>query len=225
MAKADLERAAARYRECVSQATHAEAAGDARRVVASALAALDHLDGMIKYGRRYADAEFDSVPCVDLVCKYAPLLFDAAALDRISDLLRSQKSIERNTSSSLAEKIKAARLTMATAHALWDCVEANPGVRQDQLRQRLGGSQDEWRRLAESWEALGLFRRTPAGNSYSLQLVTAMEEVVVAKCSGCGVLAKGQKRQFLNTQNCPRCRREAMFVIRPGTGAVERENG
>ena len=213
MSKAEMEDHQRTYQSLMADARTAERAGLYRTAIEKALESWKHIDGMMQYERRYEDREFGSIPAIDLTLKYAPLLLDFVSLDALEGLLKDCRRIERNTSDNLGEKLATARTRMWEAYHLWDYLEWNPIVRQDELRRLLGGDQDHWRFLAESWDRMGLLRREPEGGTYRLALSTRMGEVVPAKCPACGSVVEAPKAMFLEERACPKCRAGNLFVI------------
>lgn len=213
MKKSELEQHYAAYQELVASARLAERDGFYRKAMRLALSSWKHIDGMMQYGTKYEEKEFDTIPAIEMVLKYAPLLLDFENLDALEALLKDCRRIERNTSECLADRLKAARTRMWKNHRLWDHLERNPGTRQDQLRKALGEDQEEWRSVAEDWHKMGLLRRVPEGGSYALTLATQMGEVVKAKCPSCGCLTEGTKGVFLEKMPCPKCTAVGLFVL------------
>lgn len=213
MNKDEMEQHHECYHVLMRQARDAEAEGMYRAAVDRALESWDHVDGMMKYERKYSDKEFSTIPAIELPLRYAPMLFDIASLDRLEELLKSRRAIEKNTSDSLKEKLKQARQRLGNAHRLWNYLEYHPDARQDQLRTVLGGSQDRWRAMAEMWEKMGLVDRTPEGGSYRLSLTTRIGRIVLGRCSNCGHVAEAPKAMFLEALSCPECETESNFVI------------
>ena len=76
MKKAEMEDHRAEYQALMSKARSAEREGFCRRAVELALASWDHIDGMMQYERRYENKEFANVQGIEMILKYAPLLFD-----------------------------------------------------------------------------------------------------------------------------------------------------
>ncbi len=220
MKKAEMEAHRADYDDLMRKAVSAEREALYSQAVKLALSSWEHIDGMMRYKNRYSDAEFSSIKAIDLVLKYAPYLFDFRSLDKLEALLKGCRRIETKTSDSMAEKLKAARAFMWGAHRLWDHIERNPNTRQDKLRQRLGGEQDVWRSIADTWEKMGLLTRTPESGSYRLALATRMGGVVNAKCPSCGNVVSAPKAMLLEKSDCPECRKSVLFVILVGTGAA-----
>lgn len=213
MKKAEMESHRERYRKLMHGARAAQREGLYNKAVADALASWDHIDGMMQYERRYEDREFDTVESIDLVLKYAPLLLDFRSLDRLESLLKTYRRIDKNTSGSMADKLTHARNEMWDAHRLWSYLERHPDTLQSQLAQVLGRDQAQWRSAAETWEAMGLLRRTPADRSYTLALSTRMGQVVQAKCPSCGAVADGPKAMFFEVLSCPDCQASVSFVL------------
>jgi len=213
MKKADLAAHTSRYDALVGKARTAEQRGLYREAVRHCLDAWEHIDGMMQYGRRYDSREFSSIAAIDMILRYASFLLDYESLDELEALLKECRRIERNTSQSMSDKLAAARERMWENHRLWDHLERNPGFRQDQLRQSLGGDQDRWRAVAEAWERMGLLHREPAGGSYRLALSTRMGQLVSAKCPSCGSVADGPKAMFLEDTRCPDCGCKGFFVL------------
>ena len=208
-----MEAHRAEYQTLMGKARSAERDGLYRRAVELALSSWDHIDGMMQYERRYEDKEFANIQGIQMILKYAPLLFDFPSLDALETILKNCRRIEKNTSDDLAQKLAEARALMWDAHRLWDHLERHPGARQDKIRRSLGGDQDAWRSIANAWQKMRLLRRTPEGGSYRLALSTRMGEVVSGKCPSCGGIATAPKAMLLEPLPCPECGAEVMFVI------------
>jgi hypothetical protein len=213
MKKVEMEAHRDAYRDLMSRARSAVGDGSYRTAVELALSAWDHIDGMMQYERKYESVDFRSIEAIDIVLKYAPLLLDFKTLDTLDSLLKERRRIEKNTSDSLGDNLGDARSLMWDAHRLWDYLEFHPDARQDELREHLGGDQNRWRSVANTWAAMGLVRRMAEGRSYRLSLSTRMGEVVPAKCPSCGTVTHGPKAMFLEELACPDCERIVSFVL------------
>lgn len=179
----------------------------------AALEAWEHVDGMMKYARKYEDKEFSSVDAIDVVLRYAPLMFDYESLDRLEELLKEKRAIERNTDEDLGVKLEEARALMQDAHSLWNHIERNGTCRQDYFRRELGGDQERWRAISEKWEEIGLLERSPVAGSYEVKFVTRLGAIINGKCPNCGSLHKAPFGMFLERQKCVNCNTEDIFVI------------
>lgn len=214
MAKADLAADTAQYDALVREARAAEAAGHFAKAVRTAASAWEHLEGMMKYRRKYEEVDFRSVPCIDIVLRYAPLVLDHEVLGRLAELLRTRKSIDRHASDDLSQRVEAAKALMRAAHRLWDHVDKHGDFVQSRLRGTLGGDQDQWRWIAERWESMGLLRREKERGSYRLRHVTNLDESVTATCFECGTASAARKGDFLIPYPCAKCGRSTAFSIK-----------
>lgn len=214
MAKADLQAAQAAYDKLIASARAAESQGRFAEAVATAMQAWEYVEDMMRFRRRYEDRAFKSVPCVDLVLRHAPFLMDKGVLDRLGELLRACKSIDRHSSDDLAQRLADARALLWQVHRLWGFIEQYPGTRCDELCERLGGSQKEWRTIAERLTAMGLVRQEGDGGSCRVSLATCMDDRIRGKCPRCGAIAEASKSAFLVEQSCPGCKAVVQFVIR-----------
>ncbi len=213
MKKADMEAHRDKYQTLMSEALSAERDGLYTQTVELAISSWDYIDGMMQYERKYNDSEFASIRGIDMILKYAPLLLDFTNLDKLKDLLKNFRRIEKNTSDSLDDRLSQARSRMWISHQLWNHIEQNPETRQSKLRQTLGGDQNQWRSIADAWEKMGLLRRTQEDGSCRLALTTRMGELIQGKCSSCGEVVEAPKAMFLEKTACPNCRKIVFFVI------------
>jgi hypothetical protein len=215
MTKHEMESAYEHYDTCMAHAAKAARRGLYRRAVEHALEAWPFIDGMMQYARKYKDEEFDTVPAIDLVLEYVPLLLDFRQLDRLETLLKECRRIERDTTADVGAQLGMARERMWAAHRLWDHIESHPDVRQAELRTALGGKQQEWLAIVETWEKMGLLRRIADAGTYRLVFCTRMGEVISAKCPECGAVTEAPKAMLLEPLTCPACRKRVSFVLLP----------
>lgn len=214
--KKDLERDNEKYSVTVDAAREALDAGRVRDGVRLALSAWDYIDGMMQYGRRYENTEFDSIEAIEIVLRYAPLLFDHVTLASLRHKLAAEKRIERDTAADMGERLARATSLMWEARRLWDHIATHRDIREDTLRESLGGDQSLWRSITETWEKIGLLNRANVAGSYLLSIATRLGQVVPAKCSSCGRVATGPKAIWLEPTDCPSCHTLCMFVMSRG---------
>ena len=211
--KSELESATESYRMHLEQAVQFESQRSFRLALDQCELAWRYLADMMSYRRKYEDATFKSVSCIDMALRVAPFVLRASTLEVLEGVLKENRGIDKHASDDLAARALAARALLGQIHRLWDLLEREPGLRQDTLRQRLGGDQDQWRQYAEQLESMGLIERTPAANSYSLRIATNLSDRVSAKCPKCGAVISGPKRAFLTSQTCPACARSVVHVL------------
>jgi hypothetical protein len=216
--KAQLQWETGHYRAAVEgmQAAHRE--GKHSEAVAIAAKASEYVDGMMQYERRFESREEPRhIETIRYIFQYAPLVFDKSSLETISELLNSQKRIAKNTAANLANELETATELMWDAHRVWSVLEKLGETRQDELRATLGGNQDRWRAISESWGHMGLVHRIPERGSYRISLVTRIAAEVRGKCSGCGSTGKAALGTFLQDLTCPKCKTTSKFVLLPAT--------
>jgi hypothetical protein len=185
MTKAELENHRTQYEALVSRARVEQNECRYRDAVETAAASWDHIDGMMRYEKKYNNREFTSIDGIDIVLRYAPVFFDSRILEKLESLLRAHRRIEKNTSVNLAEKLSEARTLMWDARRLWNHFETQSEQRQGDLRRTLGGDQERWRWIVEIWTAAGVVSRTPDNGSYRLTFSTQLEKKTSAKCPSC----------------------------------------
>ena len=69
MKKTEMEGHSADYEGLMAQAQQAQRKGLYRKAVELALAAGQHIDGMMQYEQKYANREFLSIPAIELVLR------------------------------------------------------------------------------------------------------------------------------------------------------------
>jgi hypothetical protein len=213
MKKAEMEAENLHYREKMGLAQAAELRGMYRQVLDAAISAWPYVDGMLLHERKYRDNEVADIAAINLVLRYAPLLLDARPLNELEDLLAGYKRVLKESFATLTANLSRARTQVAENHRLWTYLEKNPGAEQDRLCEALGGEQERWRSVAESWERMGLLTRVPADRGCRLTLLTRMGEVVPGKCPACGHRGRAPKAMFLGQVTCPECGAHVTFVL------------
>lgn len=213
MTKAEMQSHAEAYEECYRHAVRAKEAGDFEGVMDRAVMALPHVDGMMRYFEKVADAEFESVGAIDLILKYGPVLFAVDALAEVEAVLKAKKRIDREASADLAALTQAARVRMMDCHQVWSLVEEQGSVLQAKLNDHLGGEQAYWRGLAERMEEVGVLKREFAGGTYWLTLRTRLEDVVEGVCPACGGKHRGVKEKMLEDGVCLACGGRVTMVM------------
>ncbi|MES2794278.1 MAG: hypothetical protein V4719_31985 [Planctomycetota bacterium] len=211
--KAELLSHQLEYHRLIASARLAQRNGQTQQALELAESSWPFIDGMMQYERKYENRESFTIDGIEIAFKLAPLLLQLEILDRLEALLLSQRRIAKNATTDVVEQLSAAKQLLSRAHRLWDHLEQFGKVQQDQLRRDLGGSQDEWRALAEVWESMGFITRFPSRGSYRLSLVTEMDAEILGKCPACGNFAEAPKILFLETTACPECHADVMYVL------------
>lgn len=213
MKKAEMEEHCRVYRSEMLTASRAEQAGLYYEAIKGAKRAWNYIDGMLQYEKRYGDKQFSTISAIEIVLRYAPLLFDYESLNALEELLKTYKRIDRDTTHDMGGKLEQARERMWGNRKLWAHLEEHAESRQADLNQVLGGDQDYWRSVAEVWERMGLLRRVKDANTYRLTLITRMDAIISAKCPNCGRSAVAPKAMFLERTKCFNCSASVSFVL------------
>jgi len=211
--KADLEYESGEYERHMKNARDAEWAGLYRDAVNEAIQAWPFIDGMMQYQRRYLDAEFSSIPAIDMALKYLPLLLDHRRLTQLAGLLSQFRRIQRNSSDDILQKLAYANALLRDNYRLWVWLQNHPEALQNDVARALGGDPSRYTATIESWEQMGLVRRVSSGTSYRLSLATRMGEVVKGRCPTCRRVVEAPKAMLLEALACPGCRRSVQFVF------------
>jgi hypothetical protein len=219
--KEQLQWETGHYRAAVEDMRAAHRDARYSDAVAIATKGSQYIDGTMQYERRFESRdERKHVETIQYVFQYAPLVFDRASLETVAELLKSQKRIAKNTTADLAAELESATQLMWDAHRLWTLLEQAAEAPQDNLRMMLGGDQDRWRAISESWSHMGLVHRVPERGSYRISLVTQVAVEVRGKCSGCGATGKAAMGTFLQDLTCPKCKTTAKFVMLPAVSTT-----
>jgi hypothetical protein len=178
-----------------------------------AVNALLHVDGMMQYERKYECRSIDRVRCIDIILQYAPLLLDADSLDKLAEVLKSQKRIDKNAEADLAKDLELSRAQLRIAHQLWDQLETHPVVTQEQLEQATRTTASNVGAVIHGWQQMGAVIASANGNIRQYSLTTRMGDAVPTKCISCGATGKAPKMNLLDEITCPRCRSSSFFLI------------
>jgi len=213
VAKSELEYHDQQYARLLDEAHDSLRVGDVFDAISSAVAAWDHVDGMMSYRRKYEKEEFRSVDCFDLVLSIAPLVFESAALEEAASILKSKKSVERHTSDDMGDRLSDAWELLRRAHRLWGHVAGRDWTGQAQLRSELGGSQEEWRRILDRWVDMGIVERRGEGLGIQIRLATDPDRSVKGVCHSCGGKVQAKRHDLLQPAACPRCGKVSEFTV------------
>ena len=215
MKKAELEAHRGEYTSLMERARAAEDCGRYRDAIAAAVSSWEFIDGMMQYERRYQGTEFETVPTIDLVLRYAPLLFDAASLAKLDLLLKENKRIDKLASRDLTQAVVDARNQMWLNRRLFSLLETNNEIPEDEACKRLGADANSWRSILAAWEKMGLVEVCPLGPVKKVRLATQLQRPIRAKCPSCGSVGQAAKAELLSPRVCGKCKATSNFVLLP----------
>jgi hypothetical protein len=211
MTKTEMEGHRAAYYRHLSDAKSSLQQNSFRDAMTSAILSCDHVDGMMQYERKYEGKETLNVESIDLVLKYAPVLFDVESLDKLELLLKDQRRIAKYSIANLEQGMARARSEMWFAHRLWNRLEEQSQTSYNALANEIGGDREELRVLLDIWNGMGLISR--ATGSHQVSLSTDMSRSAAARCPSCGAVAKAPKTKLLEKAHCPKCKATVSFVL------------
>jgi hypothetical protein len=213
MKKAELEAHSEQYASLMKDVRAAEGQGFFELAMKLAEEALEHVDAMMRYEERWNEREFQTVEAVEILLQYAPLLLDGPRLERVGELLKQSRRVEKNTSESLASKLDTARTQLWLCHRLWDALERNSGLSQAGLTRQCDIQQQKIGQILDRWEKMGLLVRTSREGDVGLELRTRLGCVIQARCHECGEITSGPKAAFLQRLECPECGMQSAFAL------------
>jgi DNA-directed RNA polymerase subunit RPC12/RpoP len=212
--KAELQFDYERHEALVEEARNAYRKGQLSTAISIAMDAWDHIDGMMQFSRRFLDVAYsDAIDSIRIVLHLAPLILDAAPLDKFADLLKSQRRIVKNVTANLADELAVARQRLRKAHAIWDHLERNGEVALNDLTEVPGGHPDHSNDLLDTWGQMEVIHRSDGGGPKTIRLATAMNAPVRGKCPSCGATGKAVKNKLLDEIACPKCHSRVYFVL------------
>jgi hypothetical protein len=214
MTKEELEFHRGQYFAFVDEANSFNRQGNYAKALESAVFALEHIDGMMQFCRKYESKGPISIEALAVIFKLAPLLFEYGILTKVEVLLSSERRISKNSTEDLQQGLAQAKRLMGDCRRLWNHIEQHPNCEQSELRRSLDGDQNQWRNIAEFWEQSGVVSRHKHGTTIYLTLRTRMQEPVTAKCPTCGSIVKAPKVLLLEFAPCPHCHHDVWFVFR-----------
>jgi len=173
-----------------------------------------HIVPAVKYRkRRGIEPEMPALLSFQVICKYAPPLFEHRVLESLFEFVKSTRLLARHENGYL----KASETALEheeIARLLWNHLEQRPGAWQRDIGRALGLSQEDAVPILETWEELGVIDREQEVNSYKLYLRTRLDSMVEGICQTCGVRGKGRKEAFFKPTACGKCGTQGYYHIR-----------
>ncbi|MGA2031444.1 MAG: hypothetical protein ABSG68_04245 [Thermoguttaceae bacterium] len=138
------------------------------------------------------------------ICKYAPPLFEHAAIESLFEFVNSSRLLTQSEKSFL-DSVETARKRVQLARRLWNHLERHPGMFQRDIRGELGVAPEHAEGIIEVWDKLGVVDRMPEDRSYRLYFRTRLDTEVAGLCPNCGVRGTGRKELFFRSIVCKKC--------------------
>lgn len=212
MNKAEMEEHWRRYLSLVEQAQSAEKQRSFVRVIELARASWDHIDGMLRHQRNNPAFGVRNLDGIELVLRYAPLVFDEGMLNQAEEFLKSKRRVAKESPVDLVAAIESARERLWLAYAIWDQLEREERCSLSALETRHRDCRSDLRLTLLVWESLNIVRRWHSGDTDWIGFCSWALGTTAAKCPGCGVVARHARRAIHEETMCHSCRHRGRFV-------------
>lgn len=197
--KVELEHA---FRECsarISEALFAEKERDFDRLLLRALDALPFLRDCAAYLRRHQNVEAPRLVPIELIRDYAPLMFNARAIDLMESWINEGNRAERKVYPDLIDQVRIARERLLLAIRVFPSLKPRSSI----------SPSAEAERMMSFWSSQGLV----SGPSGRQCLVTHPDAICLGKCFSCGHIDRARWIELLAPRRCPHCRTVAEVAI------------
>lgn len=156
--------------------------------------------------------EMPELLAFNTICRYAPLLFEHAAIESLLEFVNSSRVLTTSMRH-LLDSINAALEREELARLLWNHIERHPGILQRDIHAQLGADREDVDGIVESWEGLGILDRRTQDGTYRLDLRTRLGDEVEGLCLGCGVRGRGRRELFFRSATCQKCGAEGFYHV------------
>ena len=162
--------------------------------------------------KREMTPEIPTLLAFTTICRYAPLLFEHAAIESLFEFIKSNRLLAQHENNYLSA-IEAARNRENVAHALWNHLETQPGAPARDLGTQLGVTQEDAVKIIDLWEELG--RST--GSKKPARFAFFSERGWIQRWRGCAtdaVFAAADARRYsLGPLNAEKCGAEGCYCL------------
>ncbi len=211
--KAELEAQYDAYRASGQRVDDLLGSRDVIGAIGEAIKAIDYAVGAIKFAKRDgADESLELFPC-DVVCKYAPAVFEHESIERVHAFAKSTRQLgERRTA--VIEQVEHAMQLEELALLMWRKLETHGTMPAAGVAE---GSEMKFHspEVLDVWIWLGIADVAASGGQKVVNLHTSLEAVVEGMCAHCGATCKAKKEIFWRLAKCPGCKTSVLFHLCP----------
>jgi hypothetical protein len=173
-----------------------------------------HIVPAIQYRKkREIVPETPDLLAFEVICKYAPPLFEHTAIESLFELIKSTRILANNEYGFL-QAIETAIKNEEIARILWNKLEIQPGTLCKDIYNGLGEKQVASSDVLETWRQLGIIIQKQEENHNRLYLRSLLNEEVEGVCQNCGIHGKGRKELFFKLILCQKCQVEGYYHIK-----------
>lgn len=173
-----------------------------------------HVIPAIQYRKkRGIEPEMPDWLAFDVICKYAPPLFEHAVIASLFEFVKSTRIILKHEKGYL-QTVETAIEREEIARVLWSSIDQKPDALQKDICRSLEYNQQTGVKIIDIWEELGVIIRNNEEYDSKFMLQTRLDEVVEGRCHNCGVQGKGRKELFFKSILCQKCGAEGYYYIK-----------
>ncbi|HUT94052.1 MAG TPA: hypothetical protein VMY37_31605 [Thermoguttaceae bacterium] len=156
--------------------------------------------------------EIPELLAFQVICNYAPALFEHAVLESLADFVKSTRLLAKHENGYL-QTVEVAIEQEEVARGIWNYLERRGECQEPDVRKELGLGERSAAGIIEMWAHLGIIDCEQQGDTRSLRFRTRLEMVVEGICHACGARGKGPKEAFLRPSCCQRCGTQGYYHI------------
>jgi hypothetical protein len=173
-----------------------------------------HIVPAIQYRKkREITPETPEWTAFDVICKYAPPLFEHAVIASLFEFVKSTRMLARHEKGYL-QAVETAIECEDIARVLWNLINQQPDALQKDIFRSLDYNQQTVARIIDKWEELGVIIRNNKDVDPKIRLRTRLDEIVEGICNNCGVQGKGRKELLFKSILCQKCGAECYYHIK-----------
>ena len=173
-----------------------------------------HIVPAIQYRKkREITPETPDWSACDVICQYAPPLFEHAVIESLFEFVKSTRMLAKQDNVFL-QTIDIAFEAEKVARVLWTHIEKQPGISQELMCKTLGFNPQTTINIIDIWELLGIINRRDDNDDERIAFSSRLDDEVSGVCQNCGVLVNGCKELFYRSFLCQQCGIEGYYHIK-----------
>ena len=154
--------------------------------------------------KRDIEPEMPKLLAFEVICKYAPSLFEHDCLISLLEFVKSTRQLAKHENAYL-QKIESALENEEIARLLWNKLEKHPYATQTEICAGIDASLATMVEILKLWEDFGVVIRPDKENVRKLIFNTRLNTEIEGICPNCGVRGKGLKEAFFKPLSCQKC--------------------
>ena len=159
----------------------------------------------IQYRRkRNIEPEVPHLLAFDVICKYAPALFEHVALTAVLAFVKSTRQLVKHENAYLP-RIESALEEEEIARLMWNQLEKHRYATQKEICLGIDASLATMVTILRLWEEFGVVIRPDKEDVHKLTFTTLLHTEMEGICPNCGVRGKGLKLAFFKPLSCQKC--------------------